>query len=73
MECVRLQVENPSDSKNTKDNMKKYLLAQTRSLVNHWIIKFDPMSQNSTAKEDGLEYLSMTEGINLLDYTQSII
>ena len=57
MECVRLQVENPSDSKISKENSKRYLLAQTRSLVNHWIIKFDPMSQNSTAKDDGLEYL----------------
>jgi hypothetical protein len=44
MECVRLQVEHPSDSKNSKENSKKYLLAQTRSLVNHWIIKFDPMN-----------------------------
>jgi len=49
------------------------LLAQTRSLVNHWIIKFDPMDQNTTSKEEGLEYLSHTEGMNLLDYTQSII
>lgn len=57
MECVRLQVENPSDSKISKENSKKYLLAQTRSLVNHWIIKFDPMSQNTTSKDDGLEYL----------------
>jgi len=27
------------------------------------------MNQNSTSKDEGLEYLSHTEGINLLDYT----
>jgi hypothetical protein len=31
------------------------------------------MDQNTTSKEEGLEYLSHTEGMNLLDYTQSII
>jgi len=69
MECVRLQVECPSESKIAKDNARKYLLAKTRSLVNKWIIKFDPMQTNTTNIEEGLEYLQKSEGMDLSDYT----
>ena len=50
-------MESPSESKISKENARKYLLTKTRSLVNKWIIKFDPMQTNTTNIEEGLEYL----------------
>lgn len=73
MESIRNSVENPKDSKITKENNRKFLLNQTRVLVNNWIIKFDPMKQNTTQKDEGLEFLSNNDGENLLDYTGCIV
>lgn len=73
MESIRTSVENPKDSKITKENNRKFLLNQTRVLVNNWIIKFDPMKQNTTQKDEGLEFLSNNDGENLLDYTGCIV
>ena len=49
MESLRITVENPTETKLAKEKNHKFLLAQIRSLVNGWIIKFDPMKQNMTA------------------------
>jgi len=42
-------------------------------LVNNWIIKFDPLNQNITDKEAGLEFLRQPEGENLLLYSHCIV
>ena len=42
-----MTVDNPNETKIAKENNKKYLLSQIKSLVNNWIIKFDPMKQNT--------------------------
>ena len=47
MESIRMTVDNPNETKIAKENNKKYLLSQIKSLVNNWIIKFDPMKQNT--------------------------
>jgi len=51
MESLRITVENPTETKQAKEKNQKFLLAQIRSLVNGWIIKFDPMKQNLTAHD----------------------
>lgn len=43
MESIRTSVEKPQDSKLTKEHHRKFLLNQIRTLVNSWIIKYDPM------------------------------
>jgi hypothetical protein len=62
MEQLRTGVEKPKETKIQKDNHRKFLLSQIRTLVNNWIIKFDPLKQNTTNKEEGLEFLKMSDG-----------
>lgn len=65
MESLRSSVENPKDSKIAKEHQRKFLLSQIRTLVNNWIIKFDPMKQNTTSKDDGLDFLKVADGEHL--------
>lgn len=73
MESIRLTVENTQDSKMTKEHSRKFLLNQTRTLINQWIIKFDPLNQNSTAKSDGFDFLHALDGEFLKEYTKCIV
>lgn len=65
MESIRNTVENPKDSKVAKENGRKFLLKQIRVLVNNWIIKYDPMKQNTTHIDEGLDFFKQNAGENL--------
>lgn len=41
--------------------------------MNNWIIKFDPLKQHTTSKEDGMEFLKMSDGEFIAQYTNSVV
>lgn len=73
MESIRMTVDNPNETKIAKENNKKYLLSQIKSLVNNWIIKFDPMKQNTYQQDEGMDFLKHVEGETLQDYTKLLL